>query len=225
MKAVRESRRAADRAALRVGVCSLLAAVLAHEPARAVARDVCRDVRGSYEGRALRLRIDLRPASQAIEPNVMTMEGIGYGREGSPVLFSRLETVFLERITSEGGSRLALTVYRNEEEMKRLRASAIPPPVIGMPGATQTLANFAMTGSTTVMLELRAGRKDPDGQRREIEALLGRLFYLDTEPTREELEEFVLERRLMPVGRLAAITGLPQDAVRRILEAAPPAAN
>jgi hypothetical protein len=94
---------------------------------------------------------------------------------------------------------------------------------MGMPGATQTLANFAMTGSTTVMLELKAGKKEPDGQRREIESLLTRLFYVDTEPTRAELEEFVIAHRTRPVGRLAAVTGLSQDAVRRILEAAPPA--
>jgi len=203
----------------------LLIATFVHGSARAVSRDVCRDIRDTYEGRSLRLRIDLRSASQAIEPNVMTMEGIGYGREESPVLFSRLDKVFLERVTSEGGSRLALTVYRSEEEMKRLRASAIPPPIMGIPGATQTLSNFAMTGSTTVMLELGAGKKDPDGQRRDIETLLSRLFYVDTEPTRAELEDFVLGHRLQPVGRLAAITGLTQDAVRSILEAAPPPAN
>jgi hypothetical protein len=216
-------RRGGDRtAALVAGACLLAGAVL-EAPVRAVSRDVSREVRHAYEGRSLRLRVDLRPASQAIEPNVMTFEGIGYGREGSPVLFSRLETVFVERITSEGGSRLALIVYRNEEEMRRLRASAIPPPVMGMPGATQTLANFAMTGSTTVVLELRTGKKDADGQRREIETLLGRLFYVDAEPSRAELEEFVLDHRFLPVGRLAAITDLTQDAVRRILEVPPPA--
>ncbi|HZM70120.1 MAG TPA: hypothetical protein VFB95_07100 [Candidatus Cryosericum sp.] len=214
-------RRAKDVASAVAG--GILAMVLAGGPAGAVGRDVIKDLRGNYEGRSFRLRIDLRPASQAIEPNVLSIEGIGYGREESPVLFGRFEQVFLERITSEGGARVALTVYRNEEEMKRLRASAIPPPIMGMPGATQTLANFAMTGSTTVMLELEAGKKDPDGQRREIESLLARLFYVDTEPTREELEEFVIAHRLQPIGRLAAVTGLPQDAVRRILEAAPPA--
>jgi len=214
-------RRAKDVASAVAG--GILAMVLAGGPAGAVGRDVIKDLRGNYEGRSFRLRIDLRPASQAIEPNVLSIEGIGYGREESAVLFGRFEQVFLERITSEGGARVALTVYRNEEEMKRLRASAIPPPIMGMPGATQTLANFAMTGSTTVMLELEAGKKDPDGQRREIESLLARLFYVDTEPTREELEEFVIAHRLQPIGRLAAVTGLPQDAVRRILEAAPPA--
>jgi hypothetical protein len=209
----------------RAAALCLLACLLSPGPARAVGRDVTRDLRDEYEGRSMRLRVDLRPASQAIEPNVMTLEGIGYGREGSPVMFGRLESVFLERITSEGGSRLAITVYRSEEEMKRLRASAIPPPIMGMPGATQTLANFAMTGSTTIILELQAGKKEPDAQRREIVSLLGRLFYVDTQPTREELEGFVLEHRLMPVGRLAAVTGLTQDAVRRILEAAPPPAD
>ena len=213
------------RALSRIAGLGILTAALGGGTAGAVERATIKDVRGTYEGRSFRLRIDLRPASQAIEPNVLTLEGIGYGREESPVLFGRFEQVYLERVTSEGGARVALTVYRNEEEMKRLRASAIPPPVMGMPGATQTLANFAMTGSTTVMLELKAGKKDPDGQRREIESLLKRLFYVDTEPTSEELEEFVIAHRLQPVGRLAAITGLSQDAVRRILEAAPPPAN
>ena len=191
-------------------------------PARAVAREVWRDVRDNYEGRSLRLRVDLRSAAHAVEPNVMTLEGLGYGREASPILFSRLERVYLERITSEGARRLALTVYRSQEEMQRLRAAAIPPPIMGIPGATQTQANFAITGSTTIMLELDAGKKDPEGQRREIETLIERLFYLDGDPPQEDLERFVLYHRTLPVGRLAAITGLTQDAVRRILEATAP---
>ena len=133
----------------------LLAIVLLRPlAADAVDRGVARDVRDAYEGRSLRLRVDLRSAAQAVEPNSISLEGVGYGREGSPVLFGRLETVFVERVTSEGGNRLGLTVYRSEEEMKRLRSSAIPPAILGIPTATSTMASFARTGSTTVMLNL-----------------------------------------------------------------------
>ena len=201
-------------------ITALLPAV-APAPAPAVSREVARALRDVYEGRTLRLRVDLRSAGQAIEPNVMTLEGIGYGREGSPVLFSRLETVFLERITSEGGSRMALTVYRSEEEMKRLRAGAIPPAIMGMPSSVQPTTRFAFAGSTTVMLELNAGKKDAEGQRNEIGTLLRRLFYIDSEPGRDELERYVLDHRTLSVGRLAAITGLSQDDVRRLIETAP----
>ncbi len=190
--------------------------------AAAIDHDLGRALRDLYEGHTLRLRLDLRSAAHAVEPNVLGLEGIGYGRESSPVLFNRLETVYVERVTSEGGSRVGLTVYRSEEEMRRLRSSAIPPPIMGIPGAMQPQALFARDGSTSVILELRAGKKDAVAQREEIDTLLRRLFYIDAEPTRQEIEQFIVEHRTMPVGRLAATTGLSAEEVRSVLEGATP---
>src|SRR5262245_36984608 len=99
--------KSAARCVRAAAVLGLFACVggLSVPPAFAVSRDVAKDVRSVYEGRSLRLRLDLRSAAHAVEPNVLTASGIGYGRERSTVLFHRFETVFLERITSEGGAR------------------------------------------------------------------------------------------------------------------------
>jgi hypothetical protein len=204
---------------LPVALATILA--VAH-PAAAIDRDLGHDLRDRFEGHTMRLRLDLRSAAHAVEPNVLGLEGIGYGREGSPVLFNRLETVYVERVTSEGGSRVGLTIYRSEEEMRRLRSTAIPAPIMGIPGAMQPQAAFAREGSTSVILELRAGKKDAAAQRTEVDTLLRRLFYIDAGPTRQEIEQFIVEHRSMPVGRLAATTGLTSEEVRRVLEAAAP---
>src|SRR5262245_31415242 len=126
---------------LRPAVAALFLA--ASTCALAVDRGVTKDVRETYEGRSLRLRVDLRSAAQAVEPNAISLEGVGYGREGAPVLFNRLEMVYLERVTSEASTRLMLNIYRSEEEMKRLRATAIPPVITGIPSSPSTQAAFA----------------------------------------------------------------------------------
>ena len=89
------------RPLLSLPVAALLA-VAGSPPVLGVARDVVNEARSAYEGRTLRLRLDLKSAASAIEPNVLTLEGIGYGRPDAPVLFGRLETVYLERVKSKG---------------------------------------------------------------------------------------------------------------------------
>jgi len=192
------------------------AAAFASPPVRAVTRDVVREVRDSYEGRSYRLRADLRSAGSAVEPNTVSLGGIGYGREGAPVMFSRLETVFIDRIMSEGAARLSLTIYRSAEEARRLRSGAIPPPVMGGFGAATTLG-FARADSTSVVLEMHSPKKDSGAQRQEIEALLRRLFYIDDEPTKDELARFVIDHKLWPIPRLAEVTGLPVAEIKDIL--------
>src|SRR6059036_3211671 len=102
------SRRARLAAA---AVCLALAA-----PVWAIKRDTYKEIRGRYEGLPFRLRVDLKAAGKAVDPNVVSLDGVGYPSERSPVLFSGLETVYLQRITNEGGARLSLTVYRSEQE-------------------------------------------------------------------------------------------------------------
>jgi hypothetical protein len=201
-----------------VAVVTAAGAIAAAVPCLAVAHAVLSELRPRYEGRTLRLRADLRSSASAIEPNVMTMEGMGYAKKEAPVLFGRLETVYLERMASEGGTRISLTVYRNQDEIKQLRATAVPPPAItGIPTGMSPNSAFARSGSTSVILELTAPKNDPYAQQREIETMLGKLFYLDGDPTREELEQFVREHHGWPLPRLAAVTGLPEDDIRSIL--------
>lgn len=199
--------------------------LLTAAPAGAIERSILRDLRGRYEGLTLRLRLDLKAATRAPVPNVVTLDGIGYGSERAPVIFGRLEPVHIERIAREGSDRLGLTVYRSREEADRLRASAIPPPMMANPNLGGTLAAFALQGSTSVILDLRAGKKDPQGQLAEIETLLDRLFYRQ-DPPREDLEDFVRSHTGMGISRLQSLTGLDADTIRRLMqEAAPPRAD
>jgi hypothetical protein len=191
---------------------------LAAPPALAVAHSVISQLRPQYEGRTLRLRVDLRSSASAIEPNVMTMEGMGYAKKETPVLFGRLESVYLERLASEGGTRVSLTIYRSEDEIRQLRATAVPPPAItGIPTGMSPSPGFARSGSTSVILELSAPKSDPTAQQKQIEEMLGRVFYLDGDPPREELEQFVRQHRGWPLPRLAAVTGLPEDDIRSLI--------
>ena len=204
------------RQALRAGWGGLVL-LLAVSGLQAVQRDAFKDVRERYEGLSLRLRVDLHAAGRAVDPNVVTLGGVGYPSERSPVLFTSLETVFLQRISNEGGTRLGLTVYRNQDEANRLRASAIPGPSIANPNFSGTVAAYAQQGSTSVVLELKADRKDRLAQLTEIETLLDRVFYMKSEPTREELEMFIRRHSGLPISRLRGITGLPEEAIRALL--------
>lgn len=197
----------------------ILLLTLATSTALAVPRAVLSHLRPQYEGRTLRLRVDLRSSASAIEPNIMTMEGMGYARRETPVLLGRLETVYLERLESEGGTRVSLTIYRNQDEIKQLRATAVPPPAItGIPAGMSPSPAFARSGSTSVILELSAPKSDAAAQQKQIEEMLGRIFYLDGDPPREELEQFVREHHGWPLSRLASVTGLPEDDIRDLIQ-------
>ncbi len=212
------------RPSLAIVLVLLMVALLVASPPRraeAVNHDTYRSVRGRYEGLTLRLRIDLDQVTGAHVPNVVSLDGIGHGRENAPVLFGRMERVFLQRVTNEGGTRLDLTIYRTQQEADRFRASAIPQPSYANPNYGRTLAAFAQLGSTNVTLELKAGKKDPEGQEREIETLLDRVFYLNAEPTREEMEQFVRQRRGLSIQRLRELTDLDAATLRAILDEAP----
>jgi hypothetical protein len=189
----------------------------------AVERDIYREIRGRYEGLVLPLRIDLRTAVTATPPNTVSLDGVGYARESAPVLFGRLERVFLQRIINDGKTHLELTVYRSREEADSLRAIDIPQPMGGNPLAGRTLAGFARQGSTSVLLQVNAGRKDPERQREEIETLLKKIFYIESEPSVDELEDFVRAHRGMAMNRLRALTGLSPEKIRALLEEGGPA--
>jgi hypothetical protein len=203
-------------------VIGMVAAALPAPPAGAVTREVVHEFREAYEGRALQLRYDLDSAMHALEPNVFGLGGMGHGRENGQVLFYALETVYIDRVMSEGGSRLTLTIFRSSETAQRLKSQAVPPPITGIPTGSQSIATYASSDSTAVALELQAGKKDPEAQRREIETLFGRLFYVDSKPTQDDLTRFVAAHRDWPVSRLTKITGLDSATVKDIIAALGP---
>jgi hypothetical protein len=204
------------RQALLPVLTGLLLAVVT--PAPAVQRETFRDVRGRYERMTLRLRIDLRKSVNAAAPNVISLDGVGYGSERAPVLFGRLERVFIDRVTDEGGTRMTLTVYRSQEEARTLRATDIPQPGNPNPLFGSTMAMWAQGGSTSVELSLKTGKKDQAGQLAEIEALLDRVFYVSGDPPRLELEDYVRRHRGASIGRLRDLTGLTPEEIRAIVE-------
>ena len=189
--------------------------------ARAIDHDVYKEIRGRYEGLAFRLRVDLAAARRALPPNTISLSGLGHDRENAPVLFGRLETVYVQRVTNESATRLELTVYRSREESDRLRASAAPQPMGGNPLAGRMLAGYAQMGSTSVLLDLQAGKKEPQAQESEVETLLRRLFYVGVEPGRDELEDFVRKHRGLAIGRLRELTGLPPERIRELIRESP----
>ena len=203
-------------------VLATLPAAAAPPWARAVARDVVRELRDAYEGQTLQLRFDLDSAAHALEPNTFSLGGMGHGRENGQVIFYALEPVYVDRLMSEGGSRLTLTIFRSAETARRLKSQAVPPPITGIPTGSQSIGTYATSDSTAVALELRAGKKDPEGQRREIDTLLRRLFYIDAKPTQDDLTRFVAAHRDWPVSRLTRLTGLDSGTVKDILAALGP---
>jgi len=209
--------RPAFRSAL-VALPTALLVVLA-TPAHAVQRETFRDVRGRYERMTLRLRIDLVKSINAAPPNVVSIDGVRYGSERAPVMFGRLEKVFIDRVTDEGGTRMSLTVYRSLDEARNLRATDIPQPGNPNPLFGRTMAMWAQDDSTSVELSLKTGKKDQAGQLAEIEALFDRVFYVSGEPPRHELEDYVRRHRGASISRLRDVTGLTSEEIRAIIEA------
>ena len=190
--------------------------LLASSDAVAIHRDAYHEIRGRYEGLTLRLRADLMEMTGARPPNLVSLDGISHGRERAPVLFGKLERVYIQRVINEGGDRIGLTIYRTQQEADRFRASNVPQPSFANPNYGRTLGSFAQLSSTSVELELKTPKGDPDAQVREVETLLDRIFYLNSQPTREEAENFVREHSGLPVDRLRELTGLEAGRIREI---------
>ena len=203
-------------------VAFALALLFGVSSASAVRREVVRDLQDEFGGRSFQLRVDLQRTNYFSAANVLDARGLTHQGRTLATLFLQMETVFLERVVSDGGKSVALTVYRNRDEAQRIRG-AVPGqafPVGGDLGAT--MGNFARDLSTTVVLEVAAEKSDPDAQQRQFLELLDRLFYMKTAPTYEEKEAFITAHRTLPLGRLTEITGLSDEVVRGILKKTEP---
>lgn len=188
-------------------------------PALAVKRDVVRGFQEDFGARTYRLRVDLQATNYMSVPNVMTAKGFKYLGRQFPVLFRKMQMVYLDRISNESGQSVALTIYRSRDDAGQIRGSMPSAPMNPAAGASETaLGSFAREFSTTVILELTAEKTDLDGQRAQILDLLQKVFYVREEPTFEEKEAFIRENPDLPIRKLVEMTGLPEQAVRRILE-------
>ena len=191
-------------------------------PALAVKREVIRDFQEDFGGRSYKLRVDLQGTNYMSVPNVMSAKGFKYQGRQFPVLFHRMQMVYLDRISNETGKSVALTIYRSKNDAGQIRGSIPSAPMNPAAGASETaLGSFARDFSTTVVLELTAEKKDLDGQREQILDLLQKVFYVRAEPSFDEKEAFIRENRDLPIQKLMDLTGLPEQAVRNILEHRP----
>jgi hypothetical protein len=203
----------------------LIPLLLLATDAAAVKREVIKEFQDELAGRNFRLRVDLQGTNYLAVPNIANHEGFHYRGRQFPVLFREMEMVYVDRVFNDGNKAVALTLYRNKRDAGQIRG-AIPAPPLGPVGqsAETTLGSFARDLSTTVILELRAEKSDPDSQRGQIRELLSRVFYYNVEPTHAEREAYILSHRDVPVFKLSETTGLPEEMVKQILKRdAPPA--
>ena len=196
----------------------LAAALLFPGTALAVKREIIKELQSEYAGHTYQLRMDLRGTDYFAAFNVVSESGVHYrGRELS-ILFYRLETVYLDRVSNEADNEVRLTLYRNRNDAKQVRGSIPGAPLPVGPDQDTFVGAFARDFSTNVILELKARKGDPEAQRGQIAALMERLFYLKEMPTYEEREEFVLSHPDLPLPRLREITGFNEDLIRGILK-------
>lgn len=200
----------------------LLAAALPC-PALAVKREVIRGAQEDFGGRSYRLKVDLQGTNYLSVPNVMTAKGFKYQGRQFPVLFHKMQMVYLDRVSNDSSKTVALTVYRTKDDAGQIRGSLPSAPMNpATAGAAETaLGAFARAFSTTVILELTAEKKDLPGQRQQILELLRQVFYVKEEPSFEEKEAFIRENPDLSIPRLVEMTGLPEEMVRRIRDRGP----
>jgi hypothetical protein len=197
----------------------LIPLLLLASDATAVKRGVVKEFQDELAGRTFRLRVDLQGTNYLAVPNIVNHEGFHYRGRQFPVLFKEMEIIYVDRVSNDGNKSMAITLYRNKKEAGQIRG-AIPAPPLGPVGqsAETTLGSFARDLSTTVILELRADKSDPDSQRGQIRELLSRVFYYNVEPTHAEREAYILHHRDVPVFKLAETTALPEEMVKEILK-------
>ncbi len=196
----------------------LLALLPIGRPALAVRRETLRQLRDDYAGHTFRLRTDLRGTNYLVISNVVDEKGIRYRGRELPILFRQMETVYLDRISNEREKSVTLTLYRSRDDARQIRGAIPAAPLPVGPDRNTTLGNFARDLSTSVTLEIAAGKDNPDAQREQVTTLLNRLFYLKEEPTYEEKEAFIRSHRDFPAARLAQVTGLDEAVIRGILD-------
>ena len=198
----------------------LLAALSFSFPATVlgVKRTLVNEVQSDYAGRFYQLRADLRGTDSFAAFNVVNEQGIQYRGREMAVLFYRMETVYVDRISSEGKREIRLTLYRNRNDARQIRGSVPAAPLPVGPDRDSAPGSFNRDLSTNVILEFRAGKEDPVAQREEFTALMQSLFYIKEAPTYDQRENFILSHPDLPVPRLSSITGLSEDLVREILK-------
>ena len=194
------------------------ALLLFPRPLFAVKREIIKELQSEYAGHTYMLRMDLRGTDYFAAFNVVSEQGIHYRGRELPIMFYRFETVYLDRVSSEAGNEVRLTLYRNRNDARQVRGSIPAAPLPVGPDRDTTLGSFARDFSTNVILVLQAGKGEMEAQRGQISALMERLFYLKDTPTYAEREEFILSHPDLPLPRLREITGFNEDLVRGILK-------
>jgi len=201
-------------------VIALALAFLPCPRAWAVKRDIIRSFQEEFADHDYRLRVDLQGTNYLSVPNFVNENGFHYRGRQFPVMFRAMEMVYLARLSNAGSNVVDLTIYRSKKEAQQIRG-AVPAAPFGPAAGTDTVGSFARDLSTTVTLELRAGKDDTKAQREEILQLLGRIFYIKTEPTEEEKEAYIRSHADLSLTKLSEATGLPEQMIKQILATSP----
>ncbi len=186
--------------------------------AGAVKRDVVHRLQEEYGEHTYQLRVDLQGTNYLSEANVISEQGLRHSGRAFPVLFRQLETVYLDRIANEGEHRVSLTVYRSAKEAHQIRGAVPGAPFPVGPDMSTTVGSFARGISTIVLIDVKAGKAEPDAQIDQVRALMNTLFYLKQTPSYEEKEAFIIAHSELPIPKLMEVTGLAEEIVRGILK-------
>jgi hypothetical protein len=203
---------------LSAAVALSVIALLDNSDAGAVKREIIKSFQEEFAEHTYRLRVDLQGTNYLSVPNVVTDSGFRYRGRQFAVMFREMEMVYLARVSNSGSQEVALTIYRNQTDAEQIRGAVPSAPFGPAAGTEVALGSFARDLSTTVTLELHSAKNDIPSQREEIVRLLGRLFYLKEEPTAEEKEAFIRSHAQLPLPKLAQLTGLTEEMIRKILE-------
>src|SRR5713101_2003651 len=140
---------------VRVVLCLM---ILPGRTASAMKREVIRQLQEDFAGHTYQLRTDLRGTNYLVSSNVVDEHGIRYHGRELPVLFRQMETVYLDRIFNDGERAVTLALYRSRNDARQIRGAVPAAPIPVGPDRDATLGSFARDLSTSVTLEVTAGK-------------------------------------------------------------------
>ena len=173
-----------------------------------------------YQGKKFRLRIPLRPSEPYVGAQYVDYEGAHFPNYKQPVMYEAIERVTIDSV-GRSGDGFYIVVAREAGTSDRVVSDQVWEGFIKERQPAGDAINRAFRESLAIV-GLRTGTAakllSDEEEVAAAEELLKKVFYIDSEPTREELLEFVRGHREYPVEALMEITGLSLEDIRGCLE-------